>query len=479
VELSPIPLFGLGNYSRSRPVNDQRRVNLYSEISEDPERGSKITLYSPPGLTGFTNYGANPTRGAYSHGDYKYYVNRDTLWKEANDGTRTNVGTLLTTGGKVGMRDNGAQLMIVDGTYGYIFTFATDTLAQIVDAGFPANPTSVAYLNLRFGVTSEGTGQYQWSAINDGMSWDALDFATEESNPDDLVRMWDENGQFILFGPVTTGFAGATPNGDAAFGSIGASAIEFGLAARWSVCKFDDSIIFLSKNRLGGVQVSTLSGYTRQTVSTADIESIFSKYSGVENATAFSFRVDGHSFCQFSFPSEDKTWRYDGKTREWTEVESDGGRHRAELHISHQGNSYVTDFEDGNTYLFDPEALTDNGATIERQWVGRHLVAGNRTRIAELWIDMEVGVGLTTGQGVDPQLMMRMSKDGGQTWGAARWASFGALGAYKTRATFRRLGMSNKSGDYLFEFTVTDPVKVVFTGAWGGSLNGNPTKAPR
>ena len=463
---SPVPLFGLGNYSRSRPVNYQRRINLYSEISNDSERGSKITLYTPPGLTGFTNYGANPNRGVWSNGDSKYYVNRDVLWKEANDGTRTNVGTLLTTGGYVGMRDNGTQMMIVDGTYGYIFTFATDTLVQITDPGFPANPTSVAYLNLRFGVTSEGTGQYQWSAINDGLSWDALDFATEESNPDNLVRIWDENGQFILFGPETTGFAGATQNADAAFGAIGASAIEFGLAARWSVCKFDDSVIFLSKNRLGGVQVSTLSGYTRQTVSTADIETIFSAYSGVENATAFSYREFGHSFYEISFPSENVTWCFDGKSGEWHEIESSGGRHRAQFHVNHQNVNYVTDYEDGNTYILDPDALTDNGATIRRLWTGRHLFSGNDSRMAELWIDTESGVGLTTGQGTDPQLTMRVSKDGGRTWGAARWASFGALGAYKTRAIYRRLGRTGPVGDWLFEFTVTDPVNVTFASAW-------------
>ena len=161
---SPVPLFGLGNFSRSRPVNCQRRINLYSEITSDPERGSKITLYTPPGLTAFTNYGAEPHRGVYSKSDFKYYVNRNTLWKESNDGTRLNVGTLLTSGGYVGMRDNDTQMMLVDGSFGYIFTFATNALVQITAPGFPANPTSVAFLNLRFGVTSAGTGQYQDSS---------------------------------------------------------------------------------------------------------------------------------------------------------------------------------------------------------------------------------------------------------------------------------------------------------------------------
>ena len=464
-DLTPIPLFGLSNKSRSPSVTDQERVNLYSEISPDGERGGKIAMYRPPGLTAKSNYGANPCRGSWPHGDYKYYVNRDKLWKEANDGTKTELGTLLTTGGLVGMCDNGTQLMIVDGTYGYILTFATDVFARITDAGFPANPTGVTYLNLRFIVTSDGTGQYQWSAINDGTSWDALDFATEESNPDNLVRPFADNGQVVLFGEYTTGFAGASNSDDAAFARIGAAAIEFGLASRWSLAKFDQSLIFLSKNRLGGVQVCTLSGYTLQVVSNADIETLFSSYSGIDSATGFSFRHQGHSFYQINFTAENVSWRYDGKTGEWAKVESSGGRHRAELQVNHQNRSYVTDYETGNTYLFDPDALTDNGATITRKFIGRQLTTGNISRFAEIWIDMQMGVGTTTGQGVNPQLMMRISKDGGKTWGNERWADIGVAGDYKAKAKFRRLGRTDPS--WTFEFTVTDPVDVVFIGAWG------------
>jgi len=466
MSLSPVPLFGLGNYSRSVVVNDQERVNLYCELETDPQRGSRLTFYPTPGLTLFSNYGSSPMRGVWTHGDFKYYVNQSQLWKEANDGTKTALGTLLTSGGFVDMADNGSQLMIVDGTAGYILTFATDVLLQITDAGFPANPTTVTFLNLRFVVTSEGTGQYQWSAINDGFSWDALDFATEESNPDNLIRVIADNGQLVLFGEFTTGFAGATGD-DAAFGRIGASAIEFGLASRWALDKFDGSLIFLAKNRLGGVQVLTLSGYSNQPVSSPDIDTLFSSYAGVENATGFSFRHQGHSFYQINFASEGVSWRYDGTTRCWDKVESSGGRHRAELQINHQNRSYVTDYENGNTYTLDADALTDNGEPISRQFVARHIMRGNIGRMAEVWIDMENGTGTATGQGENPQLMMQYSKDGGHTWSNERWADIGRQGDYRARAVYRRLGASSRSGDFLFKFRVTDPIKVVFASAWG------------
>ena len=75
---SPVPLFGLGNLSRSRPINSERRINLYSEVTQDPQRGSSIAMYSMPGLSSFSNYGAEPSRGIWSKDDSKYYVNRNT-----------------------------------------------------------------------------------------------------------------------------------------------------------------------------------------------------------------------------------------------------------------------------------------------------------------------------------------------------------------------------------------------------------------
>lgn len=465
----PVPLFGLGNFSRSRPVNDQSRVNLYAEIENDPQRGSRLMLYPTPGLVATVNYGAEPTRAIFSKGNFKYVVNRDVLWKEANDGTRTNVGTLLTSGGLVDTADNGTQLMLVDGTYGYIYTYATNTLVQIVAAGFPANPTSVTFLNLRFLVTVADTGQYYWSDINDGTAWDALNFSTEESNPDNLVRLIADNGQVVLFGDFTTGFAGSTNSDDemGAFGRIGASALEFGLAARWSLDKFNGALIGLFKNRLGGVQVGALSGYTYQAVSNADIETLFSSYAGIENATGFSYMYQGHAFYQISFPSENVSWLFDGQNGSWTKTESNGGRHRARLQVNHQNKNYVTDYENGKSYELTGDAVTDDGETIAREFTGRHLVTGNVTRFYQLWIDMEMGVGTDTGQGANPQVMMSYSKDGGQTFGAEHWAFIGKSGAYRGRAIFRKLGRSSERGEWLFKFRVTDPVKVVFMGAWG------------
>jgi hypothetical protein len=75
---------------------------------------------------------------------------------------------------------------------------------------------------------------------------------------------------------------------------------------------------------------------------------------------------------------------------------------------------------------------------------------------------METGVGTTDGQGVNPQVMLSVSKDGGHTYGTEQWCSMGAIGNYQTRAIWRRLGQAR---DWTFKFRISDPVKRVIFGS--------------
>ncbi|MFS7035532.1 hypothetical protein, partial [Escherichia coli] len=66
----------------------------------------------------------------------------------------------------------------------------------------------------------------------------------------------------------------------------------------------------------------------------------------------------------------------------------------------------------------------------------------NRERVfnQRMQIEFTPGVGLQTGQGQNPQIMMRWSNDGGQTWSNEHWQSVGLVGETKHRAIWRRLG---------------------------------------
>lgn len=67
--------------------------------------------------------------------------------------------------------------------------------------------------------------------------------------------------------------------------------------------------------------------------------------------------------------------------------------------------------------------------------------------------------------GYDPQVMLRWSDDGGHTWSNEHWVSMGRIGQYSTRAIWRRLGMTLKLRDRVYEVSGTDPVKIDIVGA--------------
>ena len=462
MNLKPVPLFGIGNQGKSANVDAQQRKNLYIEVNQDAEK-HVLTMYPTPGLSTFVNFGDTPIRGTWEKGDLMYAVHRDKLYSIANNGTTAVIGTLLTLAGRVSFSDNGTQIILVDGTYGYIYNTATLAFVQITDVDFPGADV-VDFLDGRFVVNKPGTGEFYCSAGYDGLSWDALEFATAESNPDDLVSLIAENGQIALFGDKTTEFWGSSGNADFPYAPIGSSAIEWGLAARWSLTKFMDSLAFLRKNRLGQVQVCLQAGSSAQAISTPAIDYQLSTYSTVSDATAFSYMLAGHPFYQINFPTANKSWLYDGQSKSWSELESDEGRHRAEIHQQFLNRSFVTDYENGKLYTLESDEYTDDGATIVRQFQSRHQAGGNLFTLSELWLEMQAGVGDQTGQGTDPQIMMQISRDGGNTFGAEVWRTFGKVGQYKARAKWNRLGQAR---DWVFRFRVTDPVKTVFVAAWG------------
>ena len=67
--------------------------------------------------------------------------------------------------------------------------------------------------------------------------------------------------------------------------------------------------------------------------------------------------------------------------------------------------------------------------------------------------------------GYDPQVMLRWSDDGGHTWSNEHWSPIGKIGVYGQRTFWRRLGMTLKLRDRVYELSGTDPNKIAIMGA--------------
>jgi hypothetical protein len=460
--MAGIPLFGLGMRGKSPFVTAKLLQNMYAEIRPAGEK-SQIVAYGTPGLDLFDAFGDTPVRGGieFEKDSQIFVVHRGVFYEVNNAGINTARGNLITTTGRVSMAHNGTQIMIVDGTAGYIYNTATNVFAQIADLDFPANPLTVCFLAGRFIINFRGSSRFYWSALYDGLAWDALDFANAESNPDPIVSVYVSNGQLHLLGEKTTEFWGVSGVADQPFAPLTGTATEWGLAATWSTAKFDNTYACLIKNRMGEYMVAQMVGYLPKKISTLDLDAIISRYVTVADATAYSYMLGGHAMYVISFPAAGASWLYDGSTGMWHKLKSYGiTRHRGEFSLQLLGRTIIVDYLNGNLYQMD----SDNGDPIEREITGETIEAedGAFFPIYCLRVDMEAGVGIDNGHGSNPQAMLCVSRDHGKTWGAEMWKTMGKIGEYGTGVEWRKLG-TNRS--FTPKFRITDPVKVVVISA--------------
>jgi hypothetical protein len=248
---------------------------------------------------------------------------------------------------------------------------------------------------------------------------------------------------------------------------------EIGCVSAFSVAKLDNGLFWLGTDARGQGIVYRANGYTGVRVSTHAIEYAIAQYGNISDAIAYTYQQEGHAFYVLTFPSGNATWVYDVSTQVWHERAGfDNGefmRHRSNCQCNFGGNILVGDFENGNIYRFDLDVYADNGGIQKwlRSW--RALPTGQnnlkRTAHHSLQLDCETGVGLNDGQGSDPQVMLRWSDDGGHTWSNEHWSPIGKIGAYGHRTFWRRLGMTLKLRDRVYELSGTDPNKIAIMGA--------------
>ena len=117
----------------------------------------------------------------------------------------------------------------------------------------------------------------------------------------------------------------------------------------------------------------------------------------------------------------------------------------------------------------DLGVYADNGQPQKwlRSWRALPTGQNNLKRTAQhtLQLECESGTGLNDGQGSDPAVMLRWSDDGGHTWSNEHWSYMGKIGQYYKRVFWRRLGMTLKLRDRVYEISGTDPIKIDITGA--------------
>lgn len=497
------PILGSAYTARSVNAAANRMINLFPEVIAEGGQEPAF-LNRAPGLRLITSVGTGPVRGLWTFDNNMYVVSGNTLYKVDTEYTITALGTVANDG-PVSMTDDGIHLMVACNGPSFVYNADTNVFGEITDPDFPGALT-VSYLGGYF-VFIEPNSQRVWTTtLLDPTSIDPLDFASAEGDPDHLVSSITDHSEVWLFGgnSVEVWYNAAAAGAGFPLQRIQGAFNEIGCAATFSVAKLDNGLFWLGSDDRGRGIVYRSQGYTGVRISTHAVEWQIQQYGDISDAIAYTYQQDGHAFYVLTFPTAQATWVFDVASQAWHERASfnngNFSRHRSNCQVSFNQEIIVGDFQNGNLYAFDLEVYSDGPRTQKwlRSW--RALPTGTNTfkRTAQhsLQLDCETGVGLqgvvevpgrvyltpmvvsgsvgivdqieiinAVDNFVQPQVMLRWSDDGGHTWSNEHWKTMGGVGEYGTRVIWRRLGMTGKLRDRVYEISGTDPVKIAIMAA--------------
>lgn len=489
--MTATPFFGPAYISRSKNLADCQLINLFPEVVETKQGRSIGALFLTPGLRLLATVGDGPIRGLHVSTIPKdptlYVVSGTRLYRVDTAYAITDLGSVaaplstLTT--PISFTDNGQQIAVFNGARGFVLTDRPDgtpghhgSLAPIT-LPFGAGPIMTAYMDGFAAINQAGTAKWWQSDLLDLTTWDALNFASADTNPDNLVTLAQVRREMFLFKELgievwdnagTPGFVFARATG---------VLIEHGIVSAKSLVKAEESLFWLSRSNQGVGTAFEMTGYNPKRISTFGLEYEWQHYPTLADATAFAYQQSGHRFYVLNFPSGDATWVYDITVSNllgipcWHRravldpVSGEWRRHWAGTYASFNSIPVVGDYRNANLYVFDFAAQLDWQA--QRAWL-RSWPAGvgdKVVRFPALTIQMQTGIGVP--DATDPQVSLKWSDDGGHSWSNGQIAKAGGLGETAQRVRFPRIGSTRRnSGLYrIFELSSGDVFPAALIGA--------------
>jgi hypothetical protein len=452
----------VGHYGRPRVgLPSQRLVNCFPEATkEGPSTAARIPR---PGLTRWGALGVGPIQRLYQNpglfnGDL-FTISAGQLYR----GT-SSLGA-IPYGTQPRMDAANDQLAVVSGGQLYVYDGTTLSLIQYFDDGSSRLPpfSSVCVLFNIFIYTVAGSGQFFFSQVGDATSINAANFSTAQTSPDPILEVATLADELYFFGSRSVepwDFEGSLT---APFALAQGRTYSRGLAAQGSVVKLDNALFWI------GDDLSVYrSGAVPQKVSTPFIDDVIREGAAfIDQTYGFSVGVEGHRFYVVNLPLSG-SWAFDVATEEWAQwgsanpFQDDPTSFIGQCSAGEGAQIYVGSNIDGRVWILDPTNATDDGVTKRVICSGAIWTEGGKQRLNSIGLQCVRGVG--TPSAPAPHVQMRLSKDGGRTWGVWLNAQLGAVGQYAYKAVWRGLGLISQPG-VAIEFSVEDPVNFVVEGA--------------
>jgi hypothetical protein len=474
----------------------ERLVNLYPVPAPDGAR-TALNLRSVLGRVLFSSLGGVFLRQIATVNDRLYAVGRGALWRINSKGIANELAEIDDTG-PVSFSGNGADVTISSGGNYYVLR---DNIIQSPGDGAFVSVGSIGFLDQYTLLTQRGGNKWEWTALANAVDRDALNFGTCEADNDNVLRVMTYGPYVFLFNERTIEIWYNTGEGDEnAFRRLGGGVIDVGLLAPELVAKHSGGLFFVGDDRVAYLTSGT--GVTP--ISHPGLERAME----VRDPThCFYYEDRGHKFCCIRFEHR-PAWCYDITTGFWHERSSGVDHGPWEVISTAQAyGKWFSATEHGGIFAME-RTNADSKTPLRRTAISRPFYQdGERFRVQMLeilgkfgaesiprfksaylstvgsigaysdgydeghYIDRDGDPELIYAQEVEapialmasgfydepPQIMLRISKDGGVTWGLEKWRTIGNDGERRARAVYRGLGQFRNMA---IEVNMTDPVDV-------------------
>ena len=419
-------------------IDCQTCINWYAQAPENG--GGQSALIPTAGLVKkHTLNGA--IKGMQRLSNNTLLIVSGTTAYRITGGVSTVVGTVADST-YVTMADNGRVAVIATGANLYSVDLTTWALTEVVAEGF-TGCQDIGFIDGRFVFAVPNSGQYAWFGLYN-LVFDALNFATAEGSPDDIVKLIVVGSEVWALGEHTTEVFYNTGDKDLPFRRVGGAFVSVGCDAPQTVAKLGSSLVFIAKTEAGGYQVCMTQGYQAQRISTHAIEQVL-MLADAKQASAFVYQQSGHGFYVLNLPDVDRSFVFDALTSLWHErVWRDelGALHRfrGQHHAFDGSDNLVGDYENGNIYALRAEVFTDDGMPVYRERTIPYMPS-EKKHVSYLRLELECSVNDAL---IEQNIDMSWSDDYARTWSVPMAQSLGINGADIKRLVWRRLGIGRQ-----------------------------------
>ena len=444
-------LLPLTSYKR-KGNRGQALFNCFTEPAS-ASSAQPVWLIGSAGIDQWTT-AAVGCRGAIRHQNEAYAVCGTDLWKIPSAGVAVIVGKITGTG-RVSMDSLGDELFILSDGVGFVYQGAS--VAVVTDPAFADEfPIDSTEIDGSIICLSADSNKFFKSNAEDATAYDADEFDFASKYSDKSVGIIGAHNMLIIGCQESMEFWFYSGQSPFPYARADNGVIDIGLAARDSLSKDENGAYFLANDdTVRFVQAGSISA---QRISHHGVQEAIAGYATKSDAWAFHTAQEGNNFYHLVFPTEGKCWAYNTQTKLWSER---GSAHRDFWNVSGHCRAYNTEIvfsRDGNKVgRLDPDIYTEYDYELARSWTYANVsAAGKNATHEELEIIMDTG--WTPDLTQDPDLMLEISDDGGETFRGPKLKTLGSSGEFNKRVSYTRLGSSKNR---VYRASLTDNCKLM------------------